>query len=59
MNQREAQQRLHSHIVIREHECVHAPYHPRVEALPIGTLDIGLSLTPESLFRTRGHFPAR
>ena len=56
---REAQQRFHSQIVIREHEGVHAPYYPWVEALSVGSLDMGRSLTPESLLRTGGHFPAR
>ena len=56
---REAQQRFHSQIVIREHEGVHAPYYPWVEALSVGSLDMGRSLMPESLFRTGGHFPAR
>jgi hypothetical protein len=50
MNQREAQKHSHSQIGLRELECVHAPYYPWVEALPVGGLDVGRFLTRDSLF---------
>ena len=51
MNPREAQQHSHSHIGLREHECVHASYHPWVEALPVGSLDARRCPTRDDLFR--------
>ena len=40
VNTREAQEQPHAEIRLRERECVHAPYHPWVESLPVGSSDV-------------------
>ena len=37
---------------------MHAPYHPWVEALPVGGLYVARFLTPDSVFRIRGRMVA-